>query len=190
MKRTCIFFLALCLVGMAQAQVGLMRSSGVYSVQKASKDLGPLTKDGKIYYYHGNPMTETEMVSFIQQDCERAYQHYVKNRKMEIAGWSVFGSGAFMAVCLGSIFSGCAEIDKSIKKSMQTAAMSFYGVGAITGIVGLGVGIAGTVRKNKTHRVYNTWCGYKELEGATPETSQLELKLTSGANGLGLALSF
>jgi hypothetical protein len=183
MKRAGIVILfMLCAVGAMQAQVGVVRSGG-YGISKSAKDLGPMTRNGKVYYYHNTPMTQAEMATFVQQNCEKAYQHYRKNKNIEIAGWSLFGGGAFISAVLGSAMLG-AHVSTN-KGILQTAAMSLYGAGAIVGITGIPMIIAGNVQKKNTHKVFNTWCGYKELE-----TSRLELKLTSGENGIGLALAF
>ena len=183
MKRIFFLIIALCAMSVALAQVGVVRSGGAFAVQK-SQDLGPLTRDGKIYYYHDQPMTEAEMVAFIQKDCARAYNHYKRWKKIEIAGWGLLGAGVGMVV-IGSGLLGGAGLHASQNNVYIASALAFYGAGTITGIVGISLGSAGNVKKKNTNKVYNTWCGYKELE-----TSQLELKLTSGANGLGLALSF
>lgn len=185
MKRIFFLIIALCAMSFAQAQVGVVRSSGAFAVQK-SQDLGPLTRDGKIYYYHDQPMTEAEMVTFIQKDCARAYNHYKRWKKIEIAGWSLLGAGVGMVV-IGSGLLGGANLHHNEKTgdAYAASALAFYGAAGITGLVGISLGPAGNVKKKNTNKVYNTWCGYKELE-----TSQLELKLTPGANGLGLALSF
>ena len=201
MKRVCIFLLALCLVGMAQAQVGLMRSSGVYSVQKTSQDLGPLTRNGKVYYYHGKPMKQADMVRFLNENCAEAYNYYRKQHKIEMAGWGIFGAGAAMCLAIGTPvlvtlgYRSGKEANNPLSSNEQDAyfasGMTFVCVGAVSSVlIGVPMIIAGNVQKKNAHKVYNTWCGYKELEENQAKATPLELKLTSGANGLGLALSF
>lgn len=180
MKRTFILLTVLCSIGFAQAQVGVYRSGG-YGTIKSTQQTGPLTKNGKVYYYHGEPMTEAEMVAFVKKDCDKAYQHYKKNKALEVAGTTLFCTGVVMSVGMGSGFLGGAKGNKTL----QTCGLAFYGAGALVGITGLPMLIVGNVRKKNTHKVYNTWCGYKELEASRPE-----LKLTSGANGIGVALAF
>ena len=186
MRRICIMMLALCTMGLAQAQVGVYRSSGAYGVSKKMPDLGPLTKNGKVYYYHNTPMTETEMVAFIQQNCDKAYQYYKKQQKIENAGWGVFGGGAAICLGLGLGLTLGGQLVPPYDQRMVASGISFICIGTVsTVLVGIPMIIAGNVQKKNTHKVFNTWCGYKELE-----TSQLELKLTSGENGIGLALAF
>ena len=47
--------------------------------------LGLLTRNGKIYYYHGKPLTEKEMVVMMQQDCEQAYHYYKKQTNITVS---------------------------------------------------------------------------------------------------------
>lgn len=183
MKRLFLLIMALCAITMVQAQVGVVRSGGTFAVQK-TQDLGPLTRQGKIYYYHDQPMTEAEMVAFIQKDCAQAYDHYKKWKKAEIAGWSLCGVGVGMVIAGSGLLAGGSQHEDQ-RNAFTGGAMACYGVAAVTGVVGISLGSAGTVKRKNTHKVYNTWCGYKESE-----TSLLEFKLTTGANGLGLALSF
>ena len=188
MKRNVFILLtALCIFGIAQAQVGVYRSSGVGVVKKEDVgENGPLTRNGKVYFYHGKPMTEKEMVNFVQQNCEMAYQHYEKSKSMEIAGWSLLGSGIILSPILGSALLA-VPCDESNLNQVIGASMSFYVIGAAVAIVSVPLICVGSKHKKDTHKVYNTWCGYKELE---QETSQLEFRLQTTSNGLGCALSF
>ena len=184
MKRLIFFLLAFCAISLAHAQSGSFTFDVQNTTLKVQKE-GPLSRDGKIYYYHGQPMTEKEMVEFVKKDCSRAYNHYQKWRKIEITGWSLLGVGGGMVI----IGSGClAGIGDS--RTQIATSMSFYAIGAITGIVGITLGSVGHVKKINTHKVYNTWCGYNESEQNQAKATPLELKLTAGSNGLGLAMTF
>ncbi len=183
MKRISLFIFALCIVCVAQAQVGVgYYRSGYGSVQKA-QDVGPLSRDGNFYYYHGKSMTEKEMVAFIQKDCERAYNYYKKNQKLEKIGWAMFGTGLGIAAIGGGM---CIGVNLTTwNRSTSDAGWSFIIAGAaITGGVGIPIICVGAVRKKNAHKVYNQYCGTEET------ANNMELKLTSGNNGLGLALSF
>lgn len=215
MKRIIFILLAVMgLCGIAQAQVGVYRS-GYGSVQKA-QDVGPLTRNHNIYYYHGKPMKRAEMVQFLNENCKEAYDYYRKQQKIERAGWGLFGAGIVMTLGLGVpmmiIGSNNREIARenwyknhpyndplhySYERSPEYksaeatlgAGIGFVCIGPITSVlVGIPMIIAGNVQKKNAHKVYNTWCGYKELE--EQETSRLELRLQTSDNGLGLALSF
>ena len=191
MKRILLLMITCCAIGFAQAQVGVVRSSGAYSVKKV-QDYGPLSRQGNIYFYHGEPMKEAQMVEFIKKDCAEAYHYYLRSRKMEVAGWVLFGVGAGICTIGGSALLGASSRveDENKYEGMIAGALALYGSGAIIGLVGLPLGIVGTVHKKNVHKVYNTWCGYKELETGQNNATPLELRLTSGANGLGLALTF
>lgn len=188
MKRTLSTLLVLCMVCVAQAQVGIMRSSGVYASQP--QDIGPLTRDGNWYYYHGKSMTEKEMVAFIQKDCARAYNYYKKNHKLEKIGWAMFGTGLGIsaiggAMCIGASLMPWKDSNWSTMSSISDSGWAMIGAGAaVVGGVGIPIICVGAVRKKNAHKVYNQYCGVEET------AEHHELKLTSGANGLGLALSF
>ena len=200
MKRIFFLIIALCEMSLAQAQVGVVRSSGAFAVQK-SQDLGPLTRSGKIYYYHNEPMKEAQMVEFIKKDCQEAYNYYRKRHKIEMAGWGIFGAGAAMCLAIGTPvlvtlgYRSGKEANNPLSSNEQDAyfasGMTFVCVGTVSSVlIGVPMIIAGNVQKKNAHKVYNTWCGCKELETSQRQAVPLELKLTSGANGLGLALSF
>ncbi len=215
MKRIFLFLMALCVFGVAQAQVGLMRSSGVYSVQKTkSQDLGPLTKNGNIYYYHGTPMKQADMVRFLNENCAEAYNYYRKQHKIEMAGWGIFASFTAISFVVGIPMGVVGENNKIKAReewnkkgksgidiydypeyvtahSVNRAGIALSIVGASIAVaVGVPMIIAGNIQKKNAHKVYNTWCGYKELEENQAQATPMELKLISGSDGLGLALSF
>ena len=186
MKRISIIIFALCIFGAAQAQVGVYRSG--YGVQQVSQDAGPLTRDGNLYYYHGKSMTEKEMVAFIQKDCERAYNYYKRNQKIEYAGWGLFGIGLGVTMAgVGTIIGGYYGPDYNPNNGWEIYHSGYIvlaaGVG-ITCVLGVPIICVGAVRKKNAHKVYNQYCGVEET------ANNMELKLTSGNNGLGLALSF
>ena len=215
MKRIIFILLAvLGLCGMAQAQVGVgYYRSGYGSIQKA-QDVGPLTRNHNIYYYHGKPMKRAEMVQLLNANCKEAYDYYRKQQKIERAGWGLFGAGIVMTLGLGvpMMIIGINNQEEAYKnwhndgysqyydtpeyKSAEAtwdAGLGFVCIGPITSVgVGVPMIIAGNVQKKNAHKVYNTWCGYKELEQETSsrENNSVELRLQSSSNGLGLALSF
>ena len=207
MKRTLFILIALCAVVATQAQVGVgYYRSGYGSVQK-TQDVGPLTRSHNIYYYHGKPMKQAEMVQFLNDNCKEAYDYYRKQQKIEYAGWGLFGAGAIMCVGLGFplliigennryvTYRKGGEYTSEYKSALDTwsAGLSFVCIGSITSVlVGVPMVIAGNVQKKNAHKVYNTWCGYKELEQETSQrdVTPLELRLQSSSNGLGLALTF
>jgi hypothetical protein len=188
MKRILFIVLAaMSLCGIAQAQVGVYRSS--YGVSKQAETIGPITRQGSIYYYHDNPMSYAEMVNFVNSNCARAYQHYQTQKKIEIAGWSLFGTGLGFTVIGATILGVYGKNPKA--DGAQGTGIGFVCFGPITTLFGgVPMIIVANVRKRNLHKVYNTWCGYKELESSQISDPALELRLQSSANGLGLALNF
>ena len=100
MKHKLLVLLFILAASMLQAQVGVgYYRSGYGSVQK-TQDVGPMTRSGNIYYYHGKPMKRAEMVQLLNDNCKEAYDYYRKQQKIEKAGWGLFGAGAIMCVGL------------------------------------------------------------------------------------------
>ena len=215
MKRIVFILLAVIgLCGIAQAQVGVgYYRSGYGSVQK-TQDVGPLNRNHNIYYYHGKPMKRAEMVQFLNENCKEAYDYYRKQQKIEKAGWGIFGAGAGLVLIGGGVLGGSESYYKNnippmypineqnkwlydkryhTYKTMQIAGVGIMISSAVAvACVSIPMIIAGNVQKKNAHKVYNTWCGYKELEQETSsrENNSVELRLQSSSNGLGLALSF
>ncbi len=210
MKRIFYLFFVLSVALSAQAQVGVgYYRSGYGSVQK-TQDVGPLTREGNIYYYHGKPMKRAEMVQLLNDNCKEAYDYYRKQQKIEKAGWGIFGAGAGLVLIGGGVLGGSESYYKNnispmypvnkqnewlydkryhTYKTMQRAGVGIMISSAVAvACVSIPMIIAGNVQKKNAHKVFNTWCGYKELE--EQETSRLELRLNAGANGLGVALAF
>ena len=83
--------------------------------------------------------------------------------------------------------------NRNIEERIEGAGIGLVCIGPITTVlVGVPLLIAADVNKRNVYKVYNTWCGYKELEQETSsrENNSLELRLQTSDNGLGLALSF
>ena len=188
MKRVIFILLAVfSLCGVAQAQVGVYRSG--YGISKQAETIGPITRQGSVYYYHDNPMSYAEMVNFVNSNCERAYQHYQTQKKIEIAGWSVLGTGLGFTV-IGATMVGLSNSGHKKYEDLQGAGIAFVSIGPISVAAGVPMIIVANIQKRNLHKVYNTWCGYKELESSQISDPALELRLQSSVNGLGLALNF
>ncbi len=188
MKRIIFILLAVIgLCGVVHAQVGVYRSG--YGVSKQPKNIGPVTRQGSIYYYHNDPMTYAEMLNFVNSNCERAYQHNQKQQKLQKAGWGLFSSGLVITVA-GATMLGLYHHAPSgdMREQIEAAGIGLTCIGPITTVlISVPMIIAADVNKRNAYKVYNTWCGYKELE---QETSQLEFRLQSSHNGIGIAMSF
>ena len=143
-----------------------------------------MTRDGKTYFYKGKSMDQKQFVEFIKADCDIAYQHYLKNRKMERTGWALFGVGLGVGAVGGTLLLFISDGQKGdAETAMIYASYAAYAMGA--GMVAAGIPLicVGNIRKKNSHEVYNMYCNQ-------PQAFRPELKPTSGPNGLGLALSF
>lgn len=144
---------------------------------------GPMQRvGGDEYMIEGRRLKGKELNYFLQQNCPVAYTYHKKWVACEAAGWSLFGIGVAFAGVIGG---GCWGwyANKGYNTAVLSAGIAFVyaGVGLVAGSIPL---IAcGNVYKKRTANVFNQYCGQ-------PQAFQPELHLTSGANGLGLALHF
>ena len=149
----------------------------------------PMTREGKVYYYHGKPMDQSEFVEFIKANCDRAYRHYLKNRKLERAGWALFGVGMAITITGGVLGpTGSTKYREGYGENWRTIGNAGLGLTVSGAVLVAGAAIpmicVGNVRKMNSHKEYNTWCGDRD------QASNMELRLISGSNGLGIALAF
>ena len=138
----------------------------------------------------GKTLTGKELKYFLEQNCPVAYKHYKKNLNIEIAGSCMLGAGAIM-VGVGTPFflywvnrnrnSSTDEAHKHRPDKYGSAVAMVLGAAMVAASIPM---IAcGDVYRKRTDQVYNASC-------AKAQAFQPELHLTSGPNGLGLALHF
>ena len=159
----------------------------------------PIVRDDKTYIMGDVRMTEDQYIAFVQQNCQQAYESYMKGKKLRKAGWGLFASGlTFMGV--GSVLYGLGyglggpETTYSKKSGYSTKYRDedlFLGLG-IPGAVLLGAGsalfvasipciVVGTIKRNNSHEIYNANCAQK---------TALEFGIQTSQNGVGLAMKF
>lgn len=129
--------------------------------------------DNNHYMIDGHTMDGRELKYFLAQTCPIAYNYYKTWDNVEIAGWSLMGSG------LAVLIIGAALIDTD---ELTSICMMIPGVALAVSSVPLVA--CGNVYKKRVDQVYNVRCGNTNM------ASNLELKLNASSNGLGLALSF
>ena len=129
--------------------------------------------DNNHYMIDGHTMDGRELKYFLAQTCPIAYNYYKTWDNVEIAGWSLMGSG------LAILIIGAALIDTD---ELTSICMMIPGVALAVSSVPLVA--CGNVYKKRVDQVYNVRCGSSQM------ASNLELKLNASSNGLGLALSF
>lgn len=153
-----------------------------------------MRKEGNIYYLGKKPMTRDEMLQFMQENCDKAYKQYLKNRKLERAGWALFGVGPGIAVG-GGILNYWVSKSRREPHPVYTTdsydmlnALSFAmaGVGGGIFVASIPMICVGAVRKNNVHKAYNIWCAEED----NPTSALFEFNLTSGVNGFGVAMNF
>ena len=153
-----------------------------------------MRKDGNIYYLGKKPMRRNEMLEFMKKNCDQAYQQYLKNRKLERAGWALFGVGAVIAAGGGLMNYGVYQgrrathpaYTQNTYEVLNNISFAVSGVGGALFVASIPMICVGAVRKNNVHKTYNIWCAEEDKT-----TSALfEFDITSDANGLGLAMSF
>lgn len=156
----------------------------------------PIVRDDKTYIMGDVRMTEDQYIAFVQQNCQQAYDSYMKGKKLRKTGWALFASGlSFMGV--GSVLYGLGYGLAEPHENKSTGAVTFrdpdlfLGLG-IPGAVLLGAGsalfvasipciVVGTVKRNNSHEIYNANCAQK---------TALEFGIQTSQNGVGLAMKF
>lgn len=155
----------------------------------------PIVRDDKTFIMGDVRMTEDQYIAFVQQNCQQAYDSYMKGKKLRKSGWALFASGlTFMGV--GSVLYGLGygladpSSDKYGKVTFRYPEL-YLGLG-IPGAVLLGAGsalfvasipciVVGTVKRNNSHEIYNANCAQK---------TALEFGIQTSQNGVGLAMKF
>jgi len=162
-----------------------------------------ITKSDNTYIMGDQRMTEDQYVSFIQQNCQQAYESYMKGKKLRKAGWGLFASGiTFMGV--GSLFVGLAyglagpqhytytyssksgysyskNNDEDLFLGLCIPGAMLLGAGSSLFIASIPCIVIGTVRSNNSHEIYNANCARQ---------TALEFGIQTSQNGIGLAMKF
>ena len=144
---------------------------------------GPMQRVGyDEYIIENRRLKGKELNYFLQENCPVANDYHKKWQRTEVAGWCMLGLGAGFSLGIGL---GCmlwTELGTGNQVAYKTGA-AFVAIGGAMVLSSVPPIVCGMVFKNRTHKVFNDNCGQ-------PQAFQPELKLTSGPNGLGLALSF
>lgn len=136
---------------------------------------------GNEYEYMGSVMDKKAYENFLQNNCPAAYSQYIKGKKLAGAGWGLFGAGVGLGFVGSVSMLGCALFDLGdVFYILGIGGMVSGSILTVTSIPLLCVGYA---KQGKSHEVYNERC-------ASSSAQYLSLNLTSGQNGLGIALNF
>ena len=132
-----------------------------------------IKKNGKNEYQRNGIRMDAEAYEiFIYKNCQQAWRQYKSGKNAIIAGWVLFGAGCPLAIIGMGLGFGPNTAEASLLIGIPGTIMA--GTGAITLC-------AGYPLKENSYKTYNKICASATL---------VTLNLTSGPNGLGLALRF
>lgn len=153
-----------------------------YSNQPAFNGL-PITKNDDFYYMGDQRMTEDQYFDFIKQNCQVAWESYQKGNLLWKQGWALFGVG------MGVMIPGAALYSVGIAEryaELYIPGAVFLASGSILTTASVPCLIVGGIKKYNSHNVYNDHCTARQQAFTTPIT----FGITSGANGVGVAMNF
>lgn len=137
------------------------------------------------YEYNGEMMDKKKHALFLYENCPEAYKKYSSGKKIATAGWVLLGTGiGFLAGGAGLYHVGNTNFDSTGPYAlMQDMGMSLMCVSGVLGATGIVLLPIGYLRQKNAYDVYNKKCS---LSSASP----IMFGLTSGPNGLGIAMQF
>ena len=145
---------------------------------------GPMQHVGNdVFMIEGKQLKGRELLFFLQKTCPQAYNYRRSWQSCEVGGWCLFGIGIGFTLGIGLGCYGQYEFGRGGTSAMFYTGIAFMAAGGAMTIGSIPMIACGNVYKKRVDEVFNTYCG-------RPQAFQPELKLTSGANGLGLALAF
>lgn len=146
------------------------------------------TMDDDIYYLGDRRFTEAEYLAFVQQNCQPAYEAFMKGAKLRKTGWQLLASGlpiltAGIVLCGVGVGVGYDRGDRQLGDAFVASGAIFVGVGTGLSLGSIPCLIVGFVKKNNSYEVYNEDCAPKP-------TATLDFRLQTSQNGIGLAMRF
>ena len=146
------------------------------------------TMDDDIYYLGDRRFTEAEYLAFVQENCQPAYEAFMKGAKLRKTGWQLLASGlpiltAGIVLCGVGVGVGYEQGNKQLGDGLCVPGAIFIGVGTGLSIGSIPCLIVGSVKKNNSYEVYNEDCAPKP-------TATLDFRLQTSQNGIGLAMRF
>lgn len=146
------------------------------------------TMDDDIYYLGDRRFTEAEYLAFVQENCQPAYEAFMKGAKLRKTGWQLLASGlpiltAGIVLCGVGVGVGYEQGNKQLGDGLCVPGAIFISVGTGLSIGSIPCLIVGSVKKNNSYEVYNEDCAPKP-------TATLDFRLQTSQNGIGLAMRF
>lgn len=130
------------------------------------------------YMYMGKSMSNQEYKMFLVSNCPKAYEQYQKGLRLIGAGWGTFWGG-FALLGAGVTIWTIGNIFEDERGPVSIIA------GGSAMVVGAGIPLlaVGYTKRNKAYKVYNNDC-------ASSTVKPISFNVTSGQNGIGLAMQF
>ncbi len=144
---------------------------------------GPMQRVGNdVFMVEGRRLEGRELLFFLQNNCPQAYTFRRSWQNCEVGGWCLFGIGVAFTLGIGLGCYGGYEWGPAGSAAYRTG-IAFMAAGGAIVLSSIPMIACGNVFKKRVDEVFNQYCGRQQA-------FQPELKLTSGANGLGLAIAF
>lgn len=146
------------------------------------------TMDDDIYFLGDRKFTEAEYLAFVQENCQPAYEAFMKGAKLRKTGWQLLASGlpiftAGVVLCGVGVGIGRERNDPQLRDGLCISGAILTSVGTGLSIGSIPCLIVGSVKKNNSYEVYNEQCAPKQ-------TATLDFSIQASENGIGLAMRF
>ncbi len=155
----------------------------------------PIQRNGGKFYAGNQLLSQREYQNLLQNTCPAAFQQYDSGRKLTIAGWCVFGTGAAVSAFGGGLLiSGLVTAANNDPTATPAEGLG-KGIGAVlTSAVGIICLIPGGVLL--TTSVPLLCVGYSKRNKSVDTYNQslnappISYHITTGQDGIGLAIRF
>ena len=129
-----------------------------------------------LYSYNGKSLDKNEYEALIRNSCPQAYKQYRLGKSLKIAGWTCFATGlSAIGVGISVIFIGSHD------SGMIAAGATLCGLGSGATAASVPLLAVGYVKQNRSVDTYNVQC---------KSSNPISFNLTTGQNGLGIAMNF
>ena len=146
----------------------------------------PITKADDYYYMGDQRMTEDQYLDFIKQNCSTAWESYSKGNKLWKQGWALFGVGMGLLIPGSALYALGFEGGRSNYPELWIPGVIFLTSGSALTTASVPCLIVGGIKKYNSHNVYNETCASRQQAYTTPIT----FGITTGGNGVGVAMNF
>lgn len=129
------------------------------------------------YIYISKYMEKKEYEYFLRNNCPKAYGEYKRGKQIIGAGWGVMGAGA-------AIIGAGAALVAVGGEDGEVGGFAMLGLGGSIVVAGGSILLPiGYIKRNNAYKIYNNTC-------ASSSAAPIAFNLTTGKNGLGIAMNF